>query len=114
MVNLFNKVRIPVLGVIENMSTHVCSQCGYEEAIFASDGGKTLAASLGVPLLAQVPLAMAIRVQTDSGTPTVAAADVADPLRAHYVNMALNMSRILADLPGSDAHKFPKISITQG
>lgn len=112
-ITLFNKVRIPVLGIIENMSMHSCSQCGHQEAIFASGGGEALARDLAVPLLGQVPLAMAIRAQTDSGLPTVAASDETDPLRARYVSMALCMGGALANLPTSDAHKFPKISLVQ-
>jgi len=65
----------PVLGVIENMSTHVCSECGHEEPIFGAGGGERMAAQYGVALLGQLPLDIRIREETDAGRPTV----VADP-----------------------------------
>lgn len=112
-VSLFNKVKIPVLGVLENMSTHVCSQCGHEEAIFASGGGLTLAQAMDVPLLGQMPLALSIREQTDSGTPTVAATHASSSLVQQYFKVALKASAQLAKLNQSDAHKFPKITVSQ-
>ena len=72
---MFQKVKIPVLGVIENMSTHVCSSCGHEEAIFGSGGADRMVADFDIPLLGQLPLDVHIREQTDSGTPTV----ISDP-----------------------------------
>ncbi len=70
---MFRKVSIPVLGVVENMSTHVCSSCGHEEAIFGSGGAARIVADFEVPLLGRLPLDARIREQTDSGTPTVVA-----------------------------------------
>lgn len=70
---MFEKVQVPVLGVVENMSTHICSQCGHEEPIFGSGGGIRMAAQYGVPLLGQLPLDIRIREETDTGHPTVAA-----------------------------------------
>ena len=70
---MFRTVSIPVFGVIENMATHVCSNCGHEEAIFGSGGGEGIVADFGVPLLARLPLDARIREETDSGTPTVVA-----------------------------------------
>ncbi len=70
---MFRKVGIPVLGVIENMSTHLCSNCGHEEAIFGSGGGDRLAREAGTELLGSLPLDIRIRQQADSGKPTVAA-----------------------------------------
>jgi len=70
---MFRKVGIPVLGVIENMSTHVCSNCGHEEAIFGSGGGARLSQEAGTELLGSLPLDIRIRQQADSGTPTVIA-----------------------------------------
>ncbi len=69
---MFRKVDVPVLGVIENMSVHVCSNCGHAEPIFGSGGGDKMAAEFGLDLLGQLPLAMTIREQADSGLPTVA------------------------------------------
>lgn len=72
---MFQDVQIPVLGVIENMSTHVCSNCGHEEAIFGTGGGARMSESHGVPLLGALPLDIRIREEADSGLPSV----VADP-----------------------------------
>ncbi len=72
---MFRKVSIPVLGVVENMSMHVCSSCGHEEPVFGSGGAEEIVADFAVPLLGRLPLDARIREQTDSGTPTV----VADP-----------------------------------
>ncbi|MDB5988121.1 MAG: apbC [Nevskia sp.] len=70
---MFRKVGIPVLGVIENMSMHICSNCGHEEAVFGSGGGDKLSREAGTELLGSLPLDIRIRQQADSGTPTVAA-----------------------------------------
>ena len=69
---MFKKVDVPVLGVIENMSMHLCSNCGHAEPIFGSGGGEKMATEFGLQLLGQLPLAMAIREQADAGAPTVA------------------------------------------
>jgi ATP-binding protein involved in chromosome partitioning len=70
---MFQKVAVPILGVVENMGVHVCTQCGHEESIFGTEGGARLAAHYGVPLLGTLPLETRIREQTDAGVPTVAA-----------------------------------------
>ena len=70
---MFRKVNIPVFGVIENMATHICSNCGHEEAIFGEGGAAKIVADFDVPLLGRLPLAAKIREQTDSGMPTVVA-----------------------------------------
>ena len=70
---MFRKVSIPVLGVVENMSTHVCSKCGHEDAIFGEGGGEKMSRDFDVRLLGQLPLDTRIREQTDSGKPTVIA-----------------------------------------
>jgi ATP-binding protein involved in chromosome partitioning len=72
-IEMFRKVNIPVLGVVENMALHICSNCGHEEAIFGSAGGERLAAQYGVGLLGRLPLQMSICEQTDSGKPPVVA-----------------------------------------
>ncbi len=74
-VEMFRKVNIPVLGVVENMSVHICSNCGHAEHLFGEGGGEKLASRYGVDLLASLPLSMAIREQSDGGRPTT----VADP-----------------------------------
>ncbi len=76
-IELFNKVKIPVLGVIENMSTHICSNCGYEEQIFGTGGGDQLADQYQIPLLGRLPLNVQIRENTDAGKPSVIAEDEA-------------------------------------
>ena len=68
-VAMFNKVKVPLLGVIENMAAHVCGQCGHEEPIFGAGGGEQLAEEFGVKLLGTLPLSSAIRKQADSGKP---------------------------------------------
>ena len=72
-IEMFRKVDIPVLGVVENMSLHICSACGHEEAIFGSGGGERIAQEYQTELLGQLPLLTSIREQTDTGTPSVAA-----------------------------------------
>ncbi len=105
---MFNKVNVPVLGIVENMSTHVCSQCNHEEAIFGAGGGAALAQEYGSELLASLPLSMAIRVLVDSGTPTV----VAEPQSAAaqtYVQLA---HRLVPKLDGT-SQPMPSISIDE-
>lgn len=70
-IEMFNKVDIPVLGVLENMSVYTCSECGATHHLFGEGGGARVASELGVPLLGELPLAMQIREQADGGTPTV-------------------------------------------
>ncbi len=72
---MFQKVKIPVLGVIENMSTHICTSCGHEEAIFGAGGADEMVSDFDIPLLGRLPLDARIREQTDGGNPTV----VSDP-----------------------------------
>ena len=73
-VEMFGKVDIPVLGILENMSVHCCESCGHISHPFGSGGGSKISGELGVPLLGQLPLSMEIRQQADGGTPTVRAA----------------------------------------
>jgi len=70
---LFRKVNVPLLGVVENMGTHICSQCGHEEAVFGTGGGKMLSRDYDTELLGSLPLHLAIRENTDRGTPIVVA-----------------------------------------
>ena len=89
-IELFNKVSIPVLGVIENMSLHVCSQCGHVDEIFGAGGGEKLGEQYHVPLLGRLPLDGSIRLNADTGTPSVVVGDAAAPL---YEQIALNVIR---------------------
>ena len=106
---MFNKVSVPVLGVIENMSTHVCSKCGHEEAIFGTGGGERLAKDEGAELLGQIPLDMRVRVQADGGKPTVLAEPDSD-IATRYRAIA---RRILGKLEGAATAPFPKITIEE-
>ena len=72
-IEMFRKVNVPVLGVVENMALHTCSNCGHQEAIFGEHGGEKLAQEYGVPVIGRLPLKLEIREQTDSGNPPVAA-----------------------------------------
>jgi len=107
---MFRKVSVPVLGVIENMSTHVCSECGHEEPIFGSGGGEQMASDFDVELLGQLPLDASIRQRTDSGNPTV----VSDPESAvalAYHNAARRMAATLAAQGKDYSSKFPNIVV---
>jgi ATP-binding protein involved in chromosome partitioning len=103
---MFRKVAVPVLGVIENMAMHVCSQCGHEEHIFGAGGGERMARDYGVPLLGSLPLDRSIREQSDGGRPTV----VADPegrLAEAYGSIARRIAGRLAG--GGLAPQFPTL-----
>ncbi|CAM4074159.1 iron-sulfur cluster carrier protein ApbC [Acinetobacter pragensis] len=76
-IELFNRVQIPVIGVVENMSTHICSNCGHEEQIFGTGGGDKLSEQYNIPLLGRLPLNVQIRENADAGKPSVAAEDEA-------------------------------------
>jgi len=107
---MFEKVNVPVLGIVENMSTHICSQCGHEEHIFGEGGGKQMAEQYGVTLLGSLPLDIHIREQTDSGNPTL----VTDPegrLSTIYRDMARRTAARLALRPRDFSHKFPSIVV---
>ena len=80
---MFEKVEVPVLGLIENMAVHVCTNCGQAEHIFGQGGGERMAAKYGVPLLGSLPLEIGIREQGDAGTPIVAAAPTSTAAEAY-------------------------------
>lgn len=107
-VEMFAKVDIPVLGVIENMSVHICPDCGRESHIFGSDGGERIATEYGAPLLAALPLDASIREQTDGGLPTVAA-DPDGAIAARYRSAAI---ALLAALANTGAAGVPSITMT--
>jgi len=107
---MFKKVSVPVLGIVENMSTHICSKCGHEEALFGSGGGAQMAGEFEVELLGQLPLDLRIREQTDGGSPSVVAEPDAAPAVA-YRATARRMTARLA-LQGKDySRRFPKIVV---
>lgn len=93
-IEMFRKVQIPVLGVVENMSVHLCSNCGHEEAIFGRDGGERLASLYNVALLGQLPLKMSICEQTDRGEPPVVA-EPDSPISKRYGEIARRMTAAL-------------------
>jgi ATP-binding protein involved in chromosome partitioning len=95
---MFEKVNIPVLGLVENMAVHVCSNCGHAEHIFGSGGGQAMAARYNVPLLGSLPLDVAIREQADAGTPIVAARPDA-PVSLAYRQVAEQLIEQLAGRP---------------
>jgi ATP-binding protein involved in chromosome partitioning len=99
---------VPVLGVVENMALHTCSQCGHTESVFGADGGERIAAEYGVPLLASLPLARHIREQTDAGRPTV----LADPDSAAALAYFAAADALAATLAATGSDAFPDISIT--
>jgi len=105
---MFEKVGVPVLGVIENMSSFICPKCGHEESLFGEGGGEQLAASCGVPLLGRVPLNSAIRAQTDAGRPPLVA-EPDGPVAYRYREIALRAAAALAGRPQGHAHRFPPI-----
>jgi ATP-binding protein involved in chromosome partitioning len=109
-VELFRKVNIPVLGVVENMAVHVCSNCGHAEHLFGEGGGERLAAQYGVDLLASMPLSMMIREQADGGKPTV----IAEPdcqISMIYQDIARHVGARIAE-QARRAGAAPSISIS--
>ena len=107
---MFEKVQVPVLGVIENMSTHICSRCGYEEPVFGMGGGAEMARRYEVALLGQLPLDISIREGADNGRPTVAA-EPDSAIAMNYREIARRAAGRLAVQARDYSAKFPKIVI---
>jgi ATP-binding protein involved in chromosome partitioning len=107
---MFQKVNVPILGVIENMSMHICSNCGHEEAIFGRDGGRRLAEEYGAPLLGVLPLDRAIHEHAERGAPSVAA-DPDGRIAAAYREIALRAAGALAASSKDYSRLFPKITV---
>ena len=95
---MFEKVEVPVLGIVENMAVHTCSNCGHVEHLFGQGGGERMAAQYGVPLLGSLPLDIAIREQGDAGQPVVVAAPDSAVAQA-YRQTARVMAATLAQRP---------------
>jgi ATP-binding protein involved in chromosome partitioning len=111
-IKMFEKVGVPILGLVENMAVHVCTQCGHVEHIFGEDGGKKMAATYGMDYLGALPLNMQIRLQADSGKPTV----VADPdgdVAAIYKAMARLVAVKIAAKAKDFSSKFPSIKVSK-
>jgi ATP-binding protein involved in chromosome partitioning len=107
---MFEKVGIPILGIVENMSTHVCSNCGHEEHIFGAGGGQKMCDDYNVDLLGSLPLDISIRVLTDSGKPTV----IAEPdskIANIYKEIARKAAIKIANAGLDHSSKFPNIVI---
>ena len=109
-IELFRKVDVPLLGVVENMSTHVCSNCGHEEAIFGTGGGESLSEDYGTEVIGRLPLDLTIREQTDVGYPVVAS-NPAHAAAQAYSQLAENVDRRVAELH-SVASAGPTITIS--
>jgi ATP-binding protein involved in chromosome partitioning len=107
---MFEKMSIAVLGVVENMSTHVCSNCGHEDAIFGDGGGARLAEEAGVALLGKLPLDTRVRAEADSGRPTVIAAPDS-PRGQAYLDLARRTAAELARRPRDRSSAFPGIVV---
>jgi ATP-binding protein involved in chromosome partitioning len=107
---MFEKVGVPIIGIIENMSTYVCTQCGHEEHIFGSGGGEKMCKEYGVDFLGALPLNLSIREQADAGRPTV----IADPdsaITVIYKNIARQVAIRVANLAKDMSSKFPNIVV---
>jgi ATP-binding protein involved in chromosome partitioning len=109
---MFAKVAVPVLGIIENMSLHVCSNCGHVEHTFGAGGGARMAAQYGVDLLGELPLDSRVREEADGGRPTVVAAP-GTPRAAAYVEMARHTAGALARRGRDRSSLFPQIVVEQ-
>ena len=111
-VRMFEKVGVPILGIVENMAVHVCSNCGHAEHIFGADGGKRMATELQAPYLGALPLDMHIRLQADSGMPTVVAHPQGE-VAALYRQIALQVAARIALKAKDFSSKFPSIKISK-
>ena len=111
-VTMFEKVGVPILGLVENMAVHICTHCGHAEHIFGLDGGKRYAAEKGIDYLGALPLALSIRAQSDSGNPPV----VSDPdgeVAGIYKSVARQVALKIAAKAKDFSSKFPSIKISQ-
>jgi ATP-binding protein involved in chromosome partitioning len=111
-IKMFEKVGVPILGIVENMSVHVCEKCGHVEHIFGEEGGKRLAAEYKMDYLGALPLNLSIRVQADSGRPSV----VSDPdgeIAGLYKSMARQVAVKIAQRAKDFSSRFPSIAISK-
>jgi ATP-binding protein involved in chromosome partitioning len=108
---MFEKVGIPILGIVENMAVHVCSNCGHAEHIFGADGGRKMAEQYGVDYLGSLPLDIRIREQADSGRPTV----IAEPdsaITQTYKEIARKVAVRIAEKAKDMSLKMPTIKVS--
>ncbi len=107
---MFEKVQVPVLGIVENMAVHVCNHCGHAEHVFGEGGGARMAAQYGVPLLGSLPLDIGIRENADGGHPSVIA-DPTSPASQAFRAIARNTAARLSLQARNKAIAFPNIVI---
>ncbi len=107
---MFEKVGVRILGVVENMSVHICTACGHEESLFGSGGGQRLSDEGEIPLLGQLPLDARIQREADGGKPTVVS-DPDGPLATKYLDIARSVAAQLAAAPRDHKGAFPKIVV---
>ena len=107
---MFEKVNVPILGIVENMSMHICSHCGHEERIFGEGGGQRMSTDYNMELLGALPLDIHIREQADSGNPTVVAAPDSRAAQI-YKQIARRVAVKVADLQKDSSSMFPKIVV---
>ncbi|MFM9887133.1 MAG: iron-sulfur cluster carrier protein ApbC [Burkholderiales bacterium] len=107
---MFEKVGVPILGIVENMSLHICSKCGHTEHIFGEGGANRMGKDYGIEVLGRLPLDISIREQTDSGKPTVVA-DPDGPIAEIYRAIARRVAIRISDLQKDMTSKFPNIVI---
>ncbi|HYL03140.1 MAG TPA: P-loop NTPase, partial [Steroidobacteraceae bacterium] len=110
--NMFRKVAVPVLGIVENMSVHLCPNCGHAEHIFGAGGGERMAQQYGVRLLGELPLDAHVRAEADGGRPTVVAAPDSPRARC-YLQMARRTAGALAMRARDRSALFPKIVVEE-
>lgn len=110
-VEMFRKVSVPVLGIVENMAVHICSDCGHQEHVFGQGGGERMATTYNVPMLGALPLSLQIREQADCGQPVVAA-DPNGSAASLYRHVAIGMTVELARRQRLQSNAFPNISIS--
>ena len=111
-IKMFEKVGVPILGIVENMALHVCEKCGHVEHIFGTEGGKKLAAEWNIDYLGELPLNLSIRVQADSGFPSV----VSEPdgeIAGLYKGVARQVAVKIAQRAKDFSSKFPSITISK-
>jgi len=109
-IEMFRKVEVPILGIIENMSTHICSECGHEEAIFGEGGGLSIAQEYGVSLLGKLPLSISIREQSDGGKPTVLNEPEGNVAKS-FRQIAIQIDKTMSGIANSAANQGPVIQI---
>ena len=111
-IQMFEKVGVPILGIVENMAVHVCTNCGHAEHIFGEGGGKRMAADYQMDYLGALPLDMQIRLQADSGTPTVVAHPDGEVAQI-YKQVARSVAVKIAQQAKDFSSKFPTITVSQ-